>query len=89
MASTDITAGKPQDLEARVARLRGQVDTLAVDRVTPAVNKFTADVGRFFADTSSVLQSKVGSLGRHIEQRPLTSMLIAVVLGVVIGRARR
>ena len=88
MASTDITAGKPQDLEARVARLHDQVDTLAVDRVTPIVNKFTADVGRFFADTSSVLWSELQSLGRHVEQRPLTSMLIAVGLGVVIGRAR-
>ena len=88
MAITDNTAGKSGNLEARVARLRGQVDSLAVDQVTPAVNKFAADVGRFFADTGSVLRPRLESLARQVEQRPLTSMLIAVCLGVVIGRAR-
>ncbi|WP_428490365.1 hypothetical protein [Rhodopila sp.] len=88
MAITDNTAGKPKDLETQVARLRGQVDSLAVDRVTPAVNKFSADVGQFFADTSSLLRNRLESLARQVEQRPLTSMLVAVCLGAVIGRAR-
>lgn len=89
MATTDKTAGKPEGPEAQIARLRGQVDSLAADRVTPVVTKFRADARRTFADTATMLRGQLEALSRQVEQRPLTSIVIAAGLGVLIGRAIR
>ena len=89
MAATDNTAGKPEDPAAQIARLRSQVDSLVVDRVTPTVTKFTADAQRRLADAATILREQLRALSRHVERRPLTSVIIAAGLGVVIGRAIR
>lgn len=89
MASTSNAADKPEDPETRLARLRGQVDSLAEDRVTPVVTKFTADVRKTFGDTATMLRAQLESLSRQVERRPLISIVIAAGFGVIIGRAIR
>jgi len=89
MAIASNPADKAEDPEARIARLRGQVDSLAEDRITPVVTKFTADARRTLADTARTLRDQLETLSRQVEQRPLTSILIALTIGVLIGRVIR
>jgi ElaB/YqjD/DUF883 family membrane-anchored ribosome-binding protein len=89
MAIADKTAGKSEGPEAQIARLRNQVDSLAEDRITPAVTKFTADARRTFSDTATMLRGQLETLSRKVEERPLTSILIATSIGMLIGRVIR
>ena len=88
-ASEDFMTDKPEDPAAQVARLRSQVDSLAVDRVTPTVTKFTADAQRTVTNAAGVVRGQLQALSRQVEQRPLISIVIATGAGVLIGRAIR
>jgi ElaB/YqjD/DUF883 family membrane-anchored ribosome-binding protein len=63
---------------AQIARLRGQVEILMRDRVTPAVSNMA---GR--------AEAAVHSAGGSVREHPLVAILAAAAIGYIVGRLTR
>lgn len=68
------------DTQQQINQLRNQVETLMRERVTPAV----ADVAGRAQDAAHRAQEVAGDV---VRERPLGTMLIAIAIGYLLGRA--
>ena len=70
------------DTQRQINQLRGQVETLMRERLTPAI---TEVAGR--ADTAvSALREQSEAVSDQVRERPLLAILIAAGIGYLLGR---
>jgi ElaB/YqjD/DUF883 family membrane-anchored ribosome-binding protein len=89
MAFANDTRGKLDDAQAQIARLREQVETMMKDRVSPAVSEFAGRAENAVHSASGVVRDQAHMVSGRVKEQPLIAILIAAVVGWVIGRVMR
>jgi len=85
----NASADKLEDTQVQIDRLRAQVEALTRDQVTPAVAEFAGRAQVAASTATEVLRNQAQALTDQIKVWPLTAVLIAAAIGVVIGRVTR
>jgi ElaB/YqjD/DUF883 family membrane-anchored ribosome-binding protein len=78
-----------EDAESQLSRLRAQVDALRRERVTPALASAAETAGSAIHDATETARHQAEALSVRVRQHPLLAVLIALAIGLVIGRALR
>ena len=89
MAFANDTRGKLDDAQAQIARLREQVESLMKDRVTPAVADFAGRAENAVYSAGGVVRDQADVVSGQVKDKPLIAIMIAAVVGWVIGRVMR
>lgn len=103
MATTGKAAPEPEDVEAQVAQIRGDIAKLtqllgelagakADEAKGLALDEAEALIGRMrtrAADAKHRVEGAAGSIEHYIEEKPMQSAMIALLAGVVIGLMTR
>jgi ElaB/YqjD/DUF883 family membrane-anchored ribosome-binding protein len=84
MATADTFADK--DAKQQIAELRGQVEQLMNDRVTPALAGAAQRVETTARNAAEVARGQAEAVSGQVREQPLVSILIAVGVGYLIGR---
>jgi ElaB/YqjD/DUF883 family membrane-anchored ribosome-binding protein len=89
MALSDDAAALANDTHAQIRRLREQVEALMRDRVSPAISDLTSRAESAAQCAGGAVRHQAGALSSRVKEQPLISVMVAVALGWVIGRAMR
>lgn len=89
MAFASATRGKLDDAQAQIESLRGQVDALMKDRVTPAIADFAGRAETAVNSATGAVRQQADAVSGRVKQRPLIAIAIAAALGWLIGRMMR
>jgi ElaB/YqjD/DUF883 family membrane-anchored ribosome-binding protein len=81
--------GYTGDATAQIARLREQVETLMRDRVTPVVAAAADRAQSAMHGAADTMREQVETLSGKVREQPMLAILIAAVVGYVLGRATR
>jgi len=70
------------DTQRQINQLRGQVETLVRERLTPAITQVAGH-----ADTAvSAVREQSEAVSGQVRERPLLAILIAAGIGYLLGR---
>ena len=83
------TTGKAEDAHAQIARLREQVETLMKDRITPAVADAAGRAESAVYGAADTVREQMENVSGRVREQPLVALVIAAVVGYVLGRATR
>jgi hypothetical protein len=89
MASTRYLRSKLADVQSQMSDLREQVQALTTDQLTPAANDWADKTGAMVRRARETMANQPQMVSRQfnqVKQRPLSAMLVAVVLGWAFGR---
>ena len=89
MAFANDTRGKLDDAQAQIARLREQVESMMKDRVSPAVSDFAGRAENAVHNAGGVVRDQAQMVSGRVKEQPLIAIMIAAVVGWVIGRVMR
>jgi ElaB/YqjD/DUF883 family membrane-anchored ribosome-binding protein len=89
MSYADDAKGKMEDATAQIARLRGQVESLMKERVTPALAEAAGRAETAMYGAAGVVRDQAEAVSGRVRDQPLIAVLIAAGIGFVIGRALR
>ncbi len=70
------------DTQRQINQLRGQVETLMRDRVTPAVTDVAGRADR----AVSAAREQAEAVSGQVQERPVLAILIALGIGYLLGR---
>ena len=74
------------DAQEELARLRGQVERLMQERVTPALAGAADQVSDYASRARETIEDQAETLSETVRERPLLAVGIAVAAGYLIGR---
>jgi ElaB/YqjD/DUF883 family membrane-anchored ribosome-binding protein len=74
------------DAQDELARLRGQVERLMQERVTPALADAADQVSDYANRARDAIEDQAETLSETVRERPLLAVGIAVAAGYLIGR---
>lgn len=80
---------KTEDVQAQIARLREQVETLMRDRITPAVADFAGRAQSTVTSATGVVRDQAQAVSGRVQDRPLIAIMAAAAVGWVVGRVMR
>ena len=83
------TQSKLKDAQSQIYQLRKQVESLAQDKVSPAVSDFASRAGSAMNSAGNVVKGQTQYVSDQVQEWPLTGLMIAAVAGFVIGRIMR
>ncbi|HEX4171059.1 MAG TPA: hypothetical protein VHY82_01120 [Acetobacteraceae bacterium] len=83
------TTGKTEDAHAQIARLREQVETLMKDRITPAVADAAGRAESAVYGAADTVREQMENVSGRVREQPLVALVIAAVVGYILGRATR
>ncbi len=83
------TTGKTEDAHAQIARLREQVETLMKDRITPAVADAAGRAELAVYGAADTVREQMENVSGRVREQPLVALVIAAVVGYILGRATR
>jgi ElaB/YqjD/DUF883 family membrane-anchored ribosome-binding protein len=96
MAETKTRAGAEFDLDdvrrdldelrEGLAKLMTRVKSGAANRVAGSVEGMTEEARELYGRLAEEYEQHAETLARHVEERPITSLLIAFLAGIVAGR---
>ncbi|HEX3575184.1 MAG TPA: hypothetical protein VHU42_11340 [Rhodopila sp.] len=89
MAFASDTRGKLDDAQAQIVRLREQVEALMKDRVTPAVADYAGRAESAYHTASGAVRDQAQAVSGRVKDQPLVAILIAAVVGWILGRVMR
>ena len=69
-----------------IASLRGELAALIDHMKTGAIDGVTEEAQRLYASLAEKSQHSVRALGRHVEEKPMMSLLIAFGIGFIGSR---
>jgi len=75
-----------EDAKAQIARLRGQVEVLLKDRVSPAVAEFAE---RVVNESGDMVRGQAKVVAAKVKEQPLIAIGVAAAVGWLLGRAMR
>ena len=74
------------DAREELARLRGQVEKLMSERVTPALGDAADTVQDYAHRARESIEDQADTLAEQVRDRPLVAVGIAAVAGYLLGR---
>jgi ElaB/YqjD/DUF883 family membrane-anchored ribosome-binding protein len=74
------------DARAELARLRGQVERLMEERVTPALGSAAETVEDYGRRAKETIEENAYALSDTIRERPLVTIAVAAIGGYLLGR---
>jgi ElaB/YqjD/DUF883 family membrane-anchored ribosome-binding protein len=74
------------DAQEELARLRGQVERLMQERVTPALAGAADQVSDYASRARETIEDQAETLSETVRERPLLAVGIAVAAGYLVGR---
>jgi ElaB/YqjD/DUF883 family membrane-anchored ribosome-binding protein len=89
METTDSFSDKPDEAQAQIAELRGQVEQLMKQRVTPALGDAAQRVETAVRNVTEFALEQVQAISSRVREQPITALLIAAAMGYLIGRVSR
>jgi ElaB/YqjD/DUF883 family membrane-anchored ribosome-binding protein len=89
MASAPEAGDQPENIQDQIVRLRGQVEALLKEKVTPAVSAFAGRAEDAIQGATQTARHQADVVAGQVKEWPLVSLLIAAAVGWVIGRAMR
>jgi ElaB/YqjD/DUF883 family membrane-anchored ribosome-binding protein len=82
----DDIRGDLDELRRNLAMLMEHVKNSAANRVTGSVEGMTEEARQLYGRLAEEYEEHAETLARQVEERPLSSLLIAFLVGVVAGR---
>ena len=91
MDATEAKAGRAgtADAHEQIRELREQVEKLMRERVTPVLSEAAGRAQDAARKVGDVAHDQTEALTKQVQERPLTSILIAAAAGYLIGRFSR
>lgn len=74
------------DAREELARLRGQVERLMRERVTPALGDAADSVSEYGRRARETVEDQAETISETVRDRPLTSVVVAAIGGYLLGR---
>lgn len=74
------------DARDELARLKGQVEKLMAERVTPALSDAAERVESYAGQAKQTVTETADALATRVKERPLTALAVAVAGGWLLGR---
>jgi ElaB/YqjD/DUF883 family membrane-anchored ribosome-binding protein len=75
-----------EDVQAEIARLRAQLDSLLQDRVSPALAEAASQAEDMAAEARDQIAEQAAALARTVRERPLVSLAAAAAAGFVLAK---
>ncbi len=89
MATNSTLRSVSNDASAQIRQLRGQVDELMRDRVSPAMNDAADRAGDYARYAGDMARDKTEALSSQVKDTPILSVVIAAAAGYLLGRLTR
>jgi hypothetical protein len=86
MASTRYLRGKLADVQSQMGELSDQVQALTTNQLTPVATDWAGKTGAAARRARSAVVDQTQGLPGQVNQRPMAAILIAAILGWVVGR---
>ena len=77
------------DAKAEISRLRGQVQNLISDRVSPALSNAADTMSDYAGQARDMASDQADMLSDQVKESPLAAIMIAAGIGYLLGRITR
>ncbi len=85
-ADVDTVKGDLEKLRSDIAALKDSFQSFASDRVRSTISDAQQRLGQVSEKARTQSRQSLETLSEEIEERPLTSILLAFGVGVILGR---
>ncbi len=89
MVSSSRLRNVPTDANEQIRELRGQVDQLMRDRITPAVSDAAGRAQDYARQASDFSREQAEAFSSQVRDMPIASVLVAAAAGYLLGRLAR
>ncbi len=90
MASTaSRIRGASNDAQSQIRELRGQVDQLLRERVTPMASDLSGRAQVLAHRASDIAHEQTESFAGQVREMPIAAVLVAAAAGYLLGRLSR
>ncbi len=89
MATSSRLREASSDANEQIRQLRGQVDQLMRERVTPLVSDAAGRAQDYARQASDIAQHQAEALSNQVREMPIASILVAAAAGYLLGRLAR
>jgi ElaB/YqjD/DUF883 family membrane-anchored ribosome-binding protein len=89
MAIGSRVRGASADANDQIRQLRGQVDQLMRERVTPAVSEAAGRAQDYARQASDFTQQQAEAFSAQVREMPIAAVLVAAAAGYLLGRLAR
>jgi ElaB/YqjD/DUF883 family membrane-anchored ribosome-binding protein len=89
MAMSSTLKSAPQDAAAQLRQLRGQVDQLMRERISPAVSDAAGRAEDYARYAGDVAREQTDALSSRVKDAPIAAVLISAAVGYLLGRLTR
>ncbi len=89
MATSSTLRSASNDANAQIRQLRGQVDQLMRERISPVVNDAAGRAEDYARHAGDFARDNTEALSSQVKEMPIASVLIAAAAGYLLGRLSR
>lgn len=89
MATSSTLRDVTHDANAQIRQLRGQVDQLMRERISPVVSDAAGRAEDYARYAGDMARDKTEALSSQVKEMPIVSVLIAAAAGYLLGRLTR
>jgi ElaB/YqjD/DUF883 family membrane-anchored ribosome-binding protein len=91
MDAVETKAGRTGNADAhdQIRELREQVEALMRERVTPILSEAAGRAQDAARHVGDLAHDQTEAVAKRVQERPLTSILIAAAAGYIVGRITR
>jgi ElaB/YqjD/DUF883 family membrane-anchored ribosome-binding protein len=86
VADLDALRGDIAGLKRDLAAALEHLNAAAAQRTAQAADRSAADAAGLYEDLSAQGERMMKSIGNHVEQQPLASVLVAFAIGFIFSR---
>jgi ElaB/YqjD/DUF883 family membrane-anchored ribosome-binding protein len=86
--ATDVETTE-KDIRTQLDELRAQISSLLNDRVAPKLAEARDEAEAAVRHARDAASCQAAAVGREIRERPFTAVMVAAVVGALIGRLSR
>jgi ElaB/YqjD/DUF883 family membrane-anchored ribosome-binding protein len=89
MATSSRLRDASSDANEQIRQLRGQVDQLMRDRVTPMVSEAAGRAQDYARQATDIAQHQAEAFSAQVREMPIAAVLVAAAAGYLLGRLAR